>query len=60
VRGRDRVIILTDPLWQRKFGADPAMVGRQVRVNGDGYQVIGVMPKGFHFPDKTYYYYVKY
>ena len=30
------------------------MVGRQVRVNGDGYQVIGVMPKGFHFPDKTY------
>jgi len=54
VRGRDRVIILTHRLWQRKFGADPAIVGRQVRINGDGYEVIGVMPAGFNFPDKTY------
>jgi len=54
VRGRDRVIILTHQLWQRKFGADPAIVGRQVRLNGEAYEVIGVMPAGFNFPDKTY------
>jgi macrolide transport system ATP-binding/permease protein len=53
-RGRDRVMILTNRLWQRKFGGDPAIVGRQVRVNGEGYEVIGVMPAGFQFPDKTY------
>jgi putative ABC transport system permease protein len=53
-RGRDRVIILTDRLWQRTFGADPAIVGHQLRINGEGYEVIGVMPNGFNFPDKTY------
>jgi putative ABC transport system permease protein len=53
-RGRDRVIVLTDALWKRKFGADPSVVGRQVRVNGASYEVIGVMPAGFAYPDASY------
>ena len=53
-RGRDRVILLGDRLWRRKFGGDPSVVGRQVRINGAGYEVIGVLPAGLAFPDRTY------
>jgi putative ABC transport system permease protein len=42
-----RVAILSDGLWHRAFGGDSAIVGHEVRLDGDGYTVIGVMPKGF-------------
>ncbi len=48
--GRHRVIVLSDGLWKRRFGADPRVVGREVRLNGQAYQVIGVAPAGFEFP----------
>src|SRR5262249_8671987 len=38
--------------WQRRFGGDPAIVGRSIRVNGRALTVIGVMPEGFKFPDR--------
>jgi predicted permease len=41
------VTILSDGLWKRKFGADPNVIGRQVRLSADTYTVIGVMPQGF-------------
>ena len=41
------VAILSDGLWQRRFGGDPAIVGRAVTLDGDLYTVIGIMPKGF-------------
>ncbi len=41
------VTILSDALWRRRFGADRAVVGRQVALDGDLYTVIGVMPPGF-------------
>jgi putative ABC transport system permease protein len=46
----DRVTILSHSLWQRRFNADPAIVGKAIRLSGDSYTVIGVMPAGFQFP----------
>ena len=42
--GHDRVALLRADLWNRRFGADPHVLGRMVRVNGDAYTIIGVMP----------------
>ncbi|HLY20152.1 MAG TPA: ABC transporter permease [Bryobacteraceae bacterium] len=41
------VTILSDALWRRHFGADTAIVGRRITLDGDLYTVIGVMPPGF-------------
>lgn len=41
------VVILSDRLWRRRFGADPDIIGRQVTLDGSGYEVIGVMPATF-------------
>ena len=46
----NRVVILSHGLWQRRFGADPAIIGKSLRLNGEQFQVIGVMPAGFAFP----------
>ena len=45
------VVVLSDVTWRRYFGADPAIVGRTVTLNGTPRTVIGVMPATFHFPD---------
>jgi putative ABC transport system permease protein len=47
IEGKDRVIILGYGLWQRRFAADPDVIGRQVRISGRSYTVVGVMPKDF-------------
>ncbi|MGH9854969.1 MAG: ABC transporter permease, partial [Blastocatellia bacterium] len=47
------VAILSYGLWQRRFGADPALIGKTVKVEGDVCAVIGVMPDGFKFPDEA-------
>jgi predicted permease len=41
------VVVLSDGLWKRRFGADPAMVGRSVTLNAVTYLVVGIMPPGF-------------
>jgi putative ABC transport system permease protein len=46
--GRPAVIVLTHSLWSR-LGADPAVIGSDVRLNGQPYSVIGVMPPDFSF-----------
>ena len=45
--GARRVVVLSDFLWRRQFGADPGMVGAPVRLNGEVYEVVGVAPPGF-------------
>lgn len=48
--GRDRVVLLNDELWRRVFAADPGVIGRKIVLNGQPYEVAGVLPAGFHFP----------
>ncbi len=45
--GRDHVAILSHGLWERRFGSDPSVVGRTVRLNREDYVVVGVMPAEF-------------
>ncbi|MEK6301915.1 MAG: ABC transporter permease [Acidobacteriota bacterium] len=50
--GNHRVVVLSHALWQRRFGADPEIVGQQIPLNGNNRTVIGVMPESFYFPAK--------
>jgi predicted permease len=52
LRGSAPVIVLSHDLWQRKFGGDPAVIGRQVTMHFSGvaYTIVGVMPQGIDFP----------
>lgn len=45
--GQDHVVVLSHSLWQRRFGADPTILGRTIRLNRENYTVIGIMPAGF-------------
>ena len=47
VAGRDAVVVLSHETWVEKFGADPAILGREIRLTGAPFTVIGVMPEGF-------------
>src|SRR5262247_2081352 len=51
--GRHRVAILSDGLWQRRFGADPQLIGRQIQLSGESYTVVGVMPPRFKLTQGT-------
>jgi putative ABC transport system permease protein len=48
--GAQRVAILGDGLWKRRFGSDPSIVGRTIMLDGEAHTVIGVLPSGFNFP----------
>jgi len=45
---RSHVVVLSHDLWERRFGSDPAILGRTIRLNREDYTVIGVMPAEFH------------
>ena len=47
--GGNRVTVLTYGFWQRRFGGDPGVIGRGLTINGEGYEVIGVLPASFQF-----------
>ena len=48
----DRYVILTHPLWVTRFGSDPGIVGRDIRVNGLAHRVVGVLPSDMRLPSR--------
>lgn len=44
------VAVLGHDLWQRQFGADPAIVGRSMTINGNSFTIVGIAPAKFQFP----------
>ena len=51
--GANHVVIMSHGLWQRQFGADPAIIGKPINLNGESFTVVGVMPRGFQFPTRA-------
>jgi predicted permease len=47
--GNDRVVILSEPYWRQRYAADPAVVGRAIRIDGVPFMVVGVLPPDFGF-----------
>ena len=47
--GNDRRVILTDGLWRERYGADPAIIGRSLRLSGKDFIIVGVLPRTFSF-----------
>ena len=52
-RGAAPLMILTDGLWRREFGANPGIIGQTARLNGNDFTIVGVLPRDFKllFPD---------
>lgn len=48
--GRDQVAVISDSLWRRRFSAERNVLGKQVRIDGKPYTIVGVLPPGFQFP----------
>jgi len=48
--GRDNVVLLTDKLWRSRFAGDRNIVGRKILLDGQPYEVVGVLSPSFHFP----------
>jgi putative ABC transport system permease protein len=46
--GRHHVVVLSEGLWRRRFGADDRVIGRMLMLNGEGYTVVGVIPADTH------------
>ena len=52
VPGADKQVILAHGLWQSRFGGDASIVGRDIRLNGEPYKVVGVLPRDFELPGR--------
>ena len=50
--GAPHVVVITHELWQQRLGGDRAVIGRSVTLDGEAYQVIGVLPAGFQSPEE--------
>jgi putative ABC transport system permease protein len=47
-----KVVVLSYALWQRRYGGNPALIGRSILMDAEPVTVVGVMPRGFFFPDR--------
>ena len=48
--GKDQSIILGHALWEQRYASDPNILGKNIKVDGKSYTVVGVMAKGFDYP----------
>jgi len=48
--GKDHYVVLSHALWQDRFAGDSSIVGRVIQIEGEGREVLGVMPADFRFP----------
>ena len=48
----DRMVVISDGLWKRRYASDPSIVGKKITLNSSDWEVIGVMPAGFSIPSK--------
>ena len=46
-------IVISDALWHRSYGGDPHVLGKTLRLDGDPYEIVGVLPPGFRHPGRT-------
>src|SRR5690348_15725518 len=53
VPGAATVVVMSDGLWRRAYGADPNVIGRTIRIDNDPVTIIGVLPRGFRHPGPT-------
>ena len=51
--GAPRVVVLSDALWRRKYGADPSVIGKSMSVNGSPRRIVGIMPQDFRYPSSS-------
>jgi putative ABC transport system permease protein len=49
--GREKVVVIGHGLWQRRFGSDPNILGKSLKLSGEDFVVVGVLPAGFRLPD---------
>jgi predicted permease len=53
VAGRDHLLVISHALWQSRFAGAADVVGRDVRIDGEPWRIIGVMPDGFYYPSPS-------
>lgn len=51
--GGERVVVLGEGIWRRRFGGDPGLLNRTVTLNGEAYTVVGILPAAFQFPRRV-------
>ncbi len=51
--GEPATVILSDRLWRARFGSNPRVIGQMIELDDEQYTVVGVMPKGFEFPEEN-------
>src|SRR5271165_109280 len=51
--GGPRKVVLSHGLWLRRFGGDPAIIGKQLTLSGESYAVLGVLPESFRLPERN-------
>ncbi|MGC2088536.1 MAG: ABC transporter permease [Candidatus Acidiferrales bacterium] len=51
--GRDNEVILMDSFWRSEFRSDPSIIGKAMTLNGKSFQIVGVLPPSFHFPQNS-------
>jgi putative ABC transport system permease protein len=50
---QSKVVLISEALWKRRFGADPNLTSSTIQLDGEAYTVVGVLPDSFKFPEKV-------